>query len=342
MEEERKEFGLKEMLQIFKEKKKTYLIVAAVSFLIGTIIAFSIPKSYTTKVMLAPESNSEGGALGSLAGLASSFGVNMNLANSVDAISTEFYPNVINSTNFIVNLFNIPIETEDGKIKTTLVDYIQNHQKAPWWAAVMKLLQFGKKEDAGGGTKIDPYRLTKAQTEIVKALQGMITCNVDKETSIITIKFTAQDPLVSAQLVDSISNHLQQFITDYRTTKARNDLAYNEELFAEAKAQYVKAQRDYAQFSDANSELVLQSYKQREEALENEMQLRYNIYSQVSQQLQLAKAKVQEKTPVYAVIEPATVPVRKSAPRRMFIVLLFVFVGVFGYTAWNMLRETLR
>lgn len=69
-------------------------------------------------------------------------------------------------------------------------------------------------------------------------LKGMISCSVDQETNIITIKVTAQDPLISAVLVDSVSNRLQAFITDYRTSKAKHDLAYTKKLYVEALADY--------------------------------------------------------------------------------------------------------
>jgi capsule polysaccharide export protein KpsE/RkpR len=122
---------------------------------------------------------------------------------------------------------------------------------------------------------------------------------VDKKTSVISITVTDQDPLIAALIADSAKQRLQTFITNYRTNKARNDLSYMEKLYNEAKEQYSRARQLYASYSDANQELLLESYKSKEEDLENEMQLKYNIYTQVTEQLQLAKAKVQERTPAF-------------------------------------------
>ena len=84
---------------------------------------------------------------------------------------------------------------------------------------------------------------------------------------------------------------------------------------------------------------MLESYKAKESDLENEMQLQYNIYTQLTTQLQMARAKVIEKTPVYAILQPTTVPYRHSSPKKSIIVLAFLFVGCMGYTAYLMLKN---
>ena len=122
-------------------------------------------------------------------------------------------------------------------------------------------------------------------------------------------------------------NRPQAFITSYRTKKARNDLAYMERLFMEAKEQYVKARQQYAAFSDANQELVLQSYKTKQDDLENDMQLKYNAYTQVYEQLQLSRAKVQERTPAFTIVQSASVPVKHSNKSKLVVMLLFMFLG---------------
>ena len=170
--------------------------------------------------------------------------------------------------------------------------------------------------------------MTEEQEGILHQVENMVTCSVDKKTNIITISVTAQDALISASLADTVQTKMQQYVTNYRTKKARNDLAYSQKLFSEAKAQYIKAQQTFGNYSDANTDLILQSFKAKQDELENEMQLRYNIYNQTSQQLQMARAKVQERTPAFTQIQPATVPLKKDGPKRMTIVLGFMFFAI--------------
>ena len=170
-----------------------------------------------------------------------------------------------------------------------------------------------------------------------------ISCVVDKNTNVISISVNDFDPVVSATMADTIQKQLQQYITIYRTKKARNDVAYAQKLYNEARQQYVKARQAYGAYADANEDLLLESYKTKRDDLENEMQLRYNIYNQIAQQLQLAKAKVQEQTPVFSIIQGATVPLKPSSMPRSFLVIIYMFVGVLADAAWILyLRDIVK
>ena len=68
--------------------------------------------------------------------------------------------------------------------------------------------------------------------------------------------------------------------------------------------------------------------------MQNEMSLAYSLYNQTAQQLQLARAKVQESTPVYAVVQPATVPLNPSNPSKMMILVGCVFLAGAAVAAW--------
>lgn len=329
-------FDFKKIITIALQNKKGYVITFFSSVVLGLIVGFSIPKTYTTKVMLAPESSSESALGGSLSSLTSLVGINMN-GMSVDAIFPEIYPDVVRSTTFLVGLSEIHVQSADKKISTTLYDYIANEQKYPWWLYPVEL--FDGDDEATAKKKLNAYRLDEEQAEVIKAINEFITCSVNKTTGVITITATAQDPLISAVLADSVRVRLQDFITDYRTSKARNDLNNIQKLYREAKANYDKARQKYAAYSDANQDLVLESFKATVNDLENEMQLKYNIYTQLTAQLQMARAKLIEKTPVYAVLQPAVVPYRHSAPKKSLVLLAFVFVGCMGYTVYLMFKK---
>ena len=128
-------------------------------------------------------------------------------------------------------------------------------------------------------------------------------------------------------MADSVKQHLQAAITDYRTKKARIDLQYMQKLFSEAKQQYDQARRLYASYADANLDVNLQSFKSKENDLENEMQLKYNIYTTLVEQLQLARAKVQERTPAFTVVQSATVPIKHSSRPKIVTLLIWLFLG---------------
>lgn len=162
---------------------------------------------------------------------------------------------------------------------------------------------------------------------------------MDKKTAITNVSVTLQDPKVAAVVADSVVHKLQEYITDYRTFKAKEDCAYLEKLFKERREEYYAVQKKYAEYVDTHDNLILQSIRAEQERLQNDMSLAYQVYSQVANQLQVARAKVQEEKPVFAVVEPAVVPQQPSGTSRKTYVIAFVFLFVATAIGWKFFGE---
>ena len=167
----------------------------------------------------------------------------------------------------------------------------------------------------------------------------MVSCTVDKKTKVITINVTDQDPLICATLADSVKTRLQNFITDYRTSKSRVDLDYNKKMLVEAKEKYESARQRYASFADSHRDVTSLSGQTKQAELMNELQLRQSIYQQVAGQLQKAEMKVQEETPAFTTLQSATVPVVKAGPKRAQMCLVFVFLAFILTTVWVLYKD---
>lgn len=85
----------------------------------------------------------------------------------------------------------------------------------------------------------------------------------------------------------------------------------------------------YGAYSDANTDVILASMKSKQEDLENDMQLKFNAYNAMMTQYQAAKAKVQERTPAFTVVQGAAVPIKPSGPKRMLFVACMIFLAFF-------------
>lgn len=340
---EEQEIDLIELAQKVWAGRKLVLKACGIAVIVALVVAFSIPKEYATSVTLAPEvgGRSSSSNLGALAAMA---GVNLRTSSGEDALSPELYPDIVSSTPFLTSLFDVRVQDGEAEIDTTLYVYLKDYQRAPWWGVITSApfqaigwvasLFKDKEEEQGGPAELDPFHLTQEESNMANALSGRIAVNVDKKTGVTTLTVTMQDPLISASLTDTIMHSLQNYITDYRTNKARHDLAYMEKLYKEAKQEYMEAQEKYASFVDANQSIVLLSFRAEQERLQNEMNLAFQVYTQVAQQLQMAKAKVQEITPVYTVVQPATVPLRAAKPSKMLILVAFVFLAGVGSVGW--------
>lgn len=339
------DYGL--MFKSLLKYKKLYLKVLGIAFVLGCVYAFSKPKYYTCEVMLAPELSSSRSS-SSLTSIARSFGMKLgssSLGNASEALFPTLYPDLMNSVDFKTSLFPILVRQEDSLTTKTYYDYLLNDQKRPWWSAAIGGIMgtiadlFASEDSVEQKNEVNPFRLTKKQTAIAKIINKKVVCDVDQKTMVITIDVTDQDPLVCATVADSVKQRLQDFITDYRTNKARVDLEYNKKLCAEAKQRYEKARTLYADFVDSNHDLLLQSVRNQQTYLENEVQLQYNAYASYAAQLLNAEAQVQQETPAFTTLQSATVPLKPAGPNKKKILLVFLFLAFFGTTVWVLHKE---
>ena len=232
------------VIGLLRAIKKDWWIPVSSSIIfaiLGIWVAFQIPKIYKANVKLAPETNTNN-LLSGVSSLASMVGLYNDANPNGDAIYPEIYPVLMSSNDFIIGVLSVPVETLDKSVHTTYYDYLKKHQKQTWWAKQTSKInkyftkKFGEKNTTRtDSTKINPFELTKDQFNIVNSVKENISCSVDKKTNVIDIEVTSQDPLVSATIADSVKQRLQIYITRYRTSKARNDLKYMENLYTEAK-----------------------------------------------------------------------------------------------------------
>lgn len=323
--------------------RKTLYKAAGIGLVLGIIIALSTPKQYTVSVTLAPEMGSDSKS-GGLASLASSF-LGGSMGNSPDALNAALSSEIVSSTPFLLELFDTRVQTLNGELDTTLVAYL-DEQRGSWLGAVLAVpgMAIGAikglfTEEPDTVAPLNPFQLTPKENRKVATLRQSILADIDKKTGITTLSVTLQDPKVTAMVADSVVVKLQQYIINYRIAKAKEDCSYLEQLYKERQQEYYNAQQRYAQYVDANKSLVLQSVRTEQERLQNDMNLAFQVYSQVAQQLQVARAKIQEEKPVFAVVEPATVPLQPSGTSRKVILVGIVFLAVCCTAAWKLLGQ---
>lgn len=332
--------------QVLAIRKKLYK-AAAVGVVLGILIALGTPKQYTVSITLSPEMGSSKSGSG-LASMAASFLGGSIGSDSPDALNATLTPDIVTSTPFLLELFDARVVSQDKQIDTTFTAYL-DEQKSSWMGYVLKApgmaiggiksLFSNKEQEETDTVQEGTIELNEKDAAKLGSLRKAIVTEVDKKTAITTLSVTLQDPKVTATIADSVVSKLQQYITAYRTSKAKEDCQYLEKLYKERQQEYYDAQQRYARYVDANSNVVFQSTLAERERLQNDMNLAYQVYSQVAQQLQVARAKVQEEKPVFAVVEPAVVPLNPSGTSRKVIVLGFLFLAVAFTGAWELLGK---
>ena len=335
------------ILLLFKlwDARMFLLKTSMVGLLIGILIFISIPKEYETSIYTVPESTS--GKIDTDEGFSSE--VSIGGKKIQDAIIPSLYPEVVSSTPFLLSLFDIPITLSNNKELSTLTlsEYMSTHQRSPWWNTIrVGILQiisfpitiFSEKEtnDTSNlqptshqhGETIDIFHLSKREIAIAAAINSRINVDVDKKKRTVTLHIRMQDPLVSATVADSVMAKLQKFVSDYRTKKECINLEHAENLYQQARKRYNEAQETYAHFADANQSLSLKLYQKELYNLQIAKDIAYKEYTETLQQLQFAKIRVYKKRPVFAIIEPATVPLSPVSPSKIKILSVIFLLSL--------------
>ena len=348
--DEELEIDLMDLLRkVIGIRKKIYK-AAGIGLIIGVIVAISIPKQYTVEVTLSPEMGNNKG--GGLSGLAASFlGSGVSMGDGTDALNASLSADIVSSTPFLLELSNLKVPVS-GSEEISLSSYL-DEESSPWWSYVIgfpgmviggvKSLFIEDEDESIFSDKASQgtIELSKKESQKIESLKKKIVASVDKKTSMTSVTATFQDSKVAAVVADSVVKKLQEYIIDYRTSKSKEDCLYLEKLFKERQQEYYEAQRKYADYMDSHDNIILQSVRTEQERLQNDMSLAYQVYSQVAGQLQVARAKVQEEKPVFAVVEPAVVPLYPSGTSRKVYVLVFVFLSVCIVISWNLFGKDL-
>ena len=318
---------------LFKNWKTIFVFVSAFA-VIGVVSALISTKRYTAETVLAPEV-AQSDMSGLMGQLSSFMGKSVSSGTS-DAISPELYPNLLKSTPFLINLFDVSVILQDSSDTLRYYDHLMcekknsNSSSKNWFAKILKSSQ----EENDENKELNPFFLTKEQSFVCDLMRKNIQCVVDQRTDLITVSVTDVDKVVAANIVDTVASRLKDYVIDYRTKKVRRDLEFTTEMCSQAKAEYLKVQAEYAKFVDANMNVVRESQKVQLENLKNEMQLKLNLYSNMALQQQLLNQRLQEHTPVFMVIQPASVPLWSSSMSRKMIVILFGFLGGVVGSIW--------
>ena len=232
-QEEESDIDIMELVSKLWKRRKLIIKWCIGGAIVGLIIAFSLPKSYSASVMLAPEVEQRVGS--GVSSIASMMGVNLD--NNVDAISYMMFPEVVASTPFIYELFDLPVQFERGDsiVNTDLLDYMLNYQKSPWWSPILGapakaiswvISLFKEEEEGSGDGSLNLYNLPKKERGVVKALAEGIQVNVDKKTGQTDMSLSMQDPKVVYTVLTAVVENLKTYMVDYRTSKVRADMGY--------------------------------------------------------------------------------------------------------------------
>lgn len=319
--------------------RRTVIITVIIFAILGLFVALFSPKEYTASTTMVPQINSASSKMGGLSSLASLAGFNLDMNAGGNELSPIIYPKIVSSTEFQLKIINTKYSFEELDEEVTLFDYYMDYSKPGLFGIIKKytLGLPGVVISAIKGDKVDEIsslnsdtnmiQITPEQDGVIKILNENLALDVNEKDGYLTLESHFHQASLAAQVAEEAKLLLQEKITQYKIEKANAQLLFLNERYLEKKKEFEEAQEKLAIYRDANKNISSAVKKTQEVRLENEFQLAFEVYSELAKQLEQARIKVKEDTPVFSIIEPVVVPLERSKPKRTIILFIFVFLG---------------
>lgn len=299
-----------------------------------------------------PEAQSQSMAGGLLQQYGGLLGISGGAAMGKEGtIPPQLYPNVVESLPFQIELMNTPVTFV--RYDTTVTPHIFfTEVNSPSVLGYLRKFTIGLpgqiiklfKEEKPAKDHITDVRrdsvlaLSEEQMETVKKMRERLSVSVEQETGVITVTSEFPDPRAAAEIGQAGIKLLKDYMREYRTRKATEDLKFVQEQVAKAKRRFEEAQNRLASFRDNNVSLATAKAQTRQQELQSQYDLAFNLYNSLNQQLQQARLQVQEQTPVFSVLQPVSVPLEDNTSGLLILIVSGILGGIIAL-GWVLLKN---
>lgn len=340
-----REIDLAELIQrvratgaLIVRSRRTAIRATIIGVAIGVAIALTAQVEYSATTRILPYRNGvTGGALSGLAGLA---GIQLPAGGVEQTITADLYPVIARTLDFRATVAETPLQFAQSPAPITLIHYFETHQTtfekisstlAVWRIKIVDAMAAGKARDTvsrRGGDGLPLRTYGREYLKIIDRFDERLVVSIDKKTSVITMTGMMPDPYAAADLVQTASQRMMQRIIDYEARKAAEQLAFVEEQHKLSKSRYEAAQRALAEYEDRNRMLVGAVAQVQKERLQGEYDIAFQVFQKFSLELEQARIKKNQDTPVFTVLERVAVPNERTKPQRTVIVLIAAMLGL--------------
>ena len=340
---EEQEIDIMELIRKMWLNKALILKFTAVFMVVGVFVALFSPKVYTASCDVVPQT-SDGSGSSKMSSLAALAGINLNQSMDVKALSPLVYENILKSTTFRKELMQTPIEFEKaGKAVSFYEYYTSKEYNKPSVLGYIKKYTIGlpfvilnairgeqelPQMSAAGDAVQQIESLTEDEYKVSQILSQAVSIVLTEKKGYVTITANMPEAVAAAQLAQATLTLLQKYITEFKIDKVQSNLDFVQSRYDEAKKNFEDIQFRRAKYRDSNQNVVKHSARVEQEKLDAEYTLAMTLYTELAKQLEQAKISVKETAPILTVINPVTIPYKRSKPQRATILMAFIFLGV--------------
>mgnify|MGYP006430328909 FL=1 len=348
---QQEEIDLVEVAKYFWTHKIFVAKVVGVSIVLGLLFVLLAPKNYLSQASLMPEFSEES-ISGNASNLLQKYGGLVGLdpgsyASNSNAIRVQLYPNIAESIPFQNQLLEEQVTSTEYDTTATLYTYFNDiYSLGPisWMLKYTIKLPFTLKnalfpsdnqQFAPAGTSLDSaiVSISEERMEVIEGMRKRVVVQLDDETGVVTVSAEMPEPVMSAKIANRAIEILTQYLVEYRTEKAKIDLKFAEEQLAKAKDRFNEAQLILAEFRDSNMGSLTAKARTKEQTLQSEYDIAFNLYNSLAQQYEQAKLRLQEETPVFKSLQPVQVPLEDTISGAL-VLFIVVFLGGMAALTW--------
>lgn len=324
--------------------------------LIGLIIAFGSPVEYSASTRLLPYRGGGGGEGTGLSGLAGLAGIRLPPGGGDQTIRAELYPEVAKSLDFREAVAETPLRFSTLDRRASAIEYFRDlrHQALtemlvsytiglPGHIITMNATSGDEQEinKSSIGDSVSLRHYDRKYLSLLQTLGDRLSVSIDKKTNILLISAKMPDPYAAADLVRVSAERLMERIVAYESQKAAETFRFVSDQHQQAKNRYERTQRELAMFSDRNRVLMSAASQIDRDRLQREYDIAFEVYQQFSRELEQARIKMNQDTPVFTVLDQVVVPNERTSPNRKETMLLTVLLGMLIGIAQIGLRNAL-
>ena len=343
VEQEEEGIDIMALVRSLWDGRKTIFICLGIFIALGLVAALTMKRVYTVKTVMVPQLNSkQNSSLGTLAALA---GIDMGMQTAASDLSPLVYPEIVNSVPYRLELMHAPLHYKKCDHPISMFDYALSGIEKPGVFFYIKKYTIGlpsviinairgPKPDVVYGyatssadtVEIRPVVVTANEQKMLDVFGRIVSLDVNKKEGYLTLTVNGVEPVQTAELAIKAQQLLQDLLTRFRVEKSESELTYIQARYDEVKKEYDYYQEQLAIIKDRTKNVM----NSRDEIEKERIQAKYNvsnaIFNEMAKQLEQAKMQVKRDTPVYAVIQPVTIPMKPSNSRAKTLIV-WTFLG---------------
>lgn len=296
------EISIFDLFFIIWKSKNMIIVVTLLTIIVGIIYALISPEIFSTNAyFITKTGHASSGSLSQIASLAG-----MSFGNNGNVDPSEYLDKITEDQAFIATLYQCKWYYNRDSLYLDQILNIKKDTNLTNWQHTYYM------------SKINCVRKRK-----------MIGISKDIKTSVLRLSVNAPDPQLSCELNRYILNYISDYLRNSLKTQAKEKRIFIEDRIKETKIDLEKNENYLAKFRESNIFNQSPHLALEEARLIRKTQICQEVFLQFQKQYELTRIEELDDQTLIQVVKTPEIPLDRSKPNRMLIVIISFFFGIF-------------